>query len=127
MSGVSLVDEANPTSLLDVKEQVRELNWLAEPELSLLSNQTQPHQTNLIHTKMNSTTPNQLIHIKPNSTTPKQTHPYQTKLNPTKPNSSIPNQTQLHQTKLMYIKLLSELLSELLSALLNELLRNTAE
>merc|ERR1712051_1093197 len=35
-----------------------------------------------------------LIHTKPNSSTPNQTHPYKTKLNCTKPNTSIPNQTK---------------------------------
>ena len=127
------------------------LNWLAEPELSPLFNVLSlfssgssslkvnknfriifhPSQTELIHNKPNSTTPNQthpyqtklnytklnssipnrtqphqtkLIHTKPNSTTPNQTHPYQTELNYTKLNSSIPNRTQPYQTKLIHAK-----------------------
>ena len=55
------------------------LNWLAEHEHFRKS--TSSNQTELSHTK-------------PNSSTPNQTHPYQTELNCTKPNSSIPNQTK---------------------------------
>ena len=55
------------------------LNWLAEREHFRKS--TSSNQTELSHTKLNSSTPNQ-------------THPYQTELNCTKPNSSIPNQTK---------------------------------
>ena len=75
------------------------LNWLAEREHFRKS--TSSNQTELIHTKPNSSIPNwtqlhqtKLIHTKPNSSTPNQTHPYQTELNHTKPNSSKPNQTK---------------------------------
>ena len=73
-----------------------------------LPNQTHPYQTEINHTKPNSSIPNRtqshqtkLIHTKPNSIIPNQTHPYQTELNHTKPKSSIPNWTQPYQTKLI--------------------------
>jgi len=102
------------------------LNWLAEPELSPLFNVLflfssgssslkvnknfriifHPSQTQLNHTKPNSSITNRthphqtkLIHTKPNSTAPNRTHPHLTKLIHTNLNSTAPNQTHPYQTK----------------------------
>ena len=87
------------------------LNWLAEPELSPLFNVLFLFSSGSSSLKVNKNfriifhpSQTELIHNKPNSTTPNQTHPYQTKLNYTKLNSSIPNRTQPHQTKLIHTK-----------------------
>merc|ERR1711884_880933 len=74
------------------QNKIVKINWLAEREHFRKS--TSSNQTKLIHTK-------------PNSSTPNQTHPYQTELNCTKPNSSIPNRTHPHQTKLIHTKPIS--------------------
>ena len=113
------------------------LNWLAEPELSPLFNLLSlfssgssslkvnknfwiifhPSQTELNHTKPNSsitnrTQPHQtkLIHTKPNSTTPNQTHPNQTKQSQTIPN---PNWLGMHGKTISSSGLLLAILSTL--------------
>ena len=92
------------------------LNWLAEREYFRKS--TPSNQTELNHTKPNSSYQTELNYTKPNLSIPNQTHPHQTELIHTKlhqtklktelihtkSNSSIPNWTQLHQTKLIHNK-----------------------
>ena len=96
-------------------KQVRNLNWIAELELSLLFNvnfiifllflsRSSSLKVNKNFWIIFHPSQTELIHNKPNSTTPNQTHPYQTKLNYTKLNSSIPNRTQPYQTKLIHAK-----------------------